>query len=108
MGDHIVGRKHFVILIRVMRNTRGYPPAFSVMGLFSDFAPSFRGRASHPRSNAEHNTGRSHHDRPGNMLLPRYYVCKFRGSHHDPRSNTGSRNRVPVGARGLTTTPRGK
>lgn len=47
MGDHIVSRKYCVILIRVMRNTRGYPPAFSGMGLFPDFASSFRGRACH-------------------------------------------------------------
>lgn len=30
-----------------------------------------------------------------------------RGSHHDPRGNTGSRNRVPISARSLTTRPHG-
>ena len=35
MGDHIVGRKPYGLLIRVMRNTRGYPPDFSGWSLFS-------------------------------------------------------------------------
>ena len=88
MGVHIVGRKPSGFLIRVMRNTRGYPPAFSGRGFFPDFASSFRGRACHrpKRCRTRHGALSPRAPRMHVLLLCRLFAAAL----------TTSRGRIPA------------